>query len=289
MEDRSEGMKKHFFEGRETFGIVRDTGTLDKLNPVVFRRARDELAILAVSQLGYSRRKWMAVPAMAGERPAVKHSYLAINANDSSWSQSSSIVSALEPLILNEQWLRFHEGLFFFDLVRILRGGHAVTKEWHRDLWNAAVLIGQSQTSMDVPQAFLWNMIALELLLTRQTDAYLDALPARAEAFLGWVGYWQLAKFDERIRDVYKKRCALVHRGHREAIAPADLLFTDDLILNLLLNIVNHIALFPSKDAIADFSEKVRAERLLGARPKVRPKTLRFISRRYRDADYHVY
>ena len=93
---------------------------------------------------------------------------------------------------------------------------------------------------------------------------------------------------DQQIRDAYQKRCLLVHRGQREVIAPKDLLLTDDLMLNLLWNIVAHIDLFPSKNAIIDFSRKVEAGRTLGVKPRVRPKTLTFLKPSYQDEDYRL-
>jgi hypothetical protein len=68
-----------------------------------------------------------------------------------------------------------------------------------------------------------------------------------------------------------------VHRGDREAITKDDLLFTDSLLLNLLMNIVNFPALFSSKQKVIEFGDKVQAEHVLGMRSKVRPKKFRFI------------
>ena len=288
LRQRSQILNKYFFGENKTFAVVRDTGTPHKLEAPVLRRVRDELAILALSQLGYAHRRWMAVPSIVGERPVVRRSYLAIDSATGDYTQPTATVGAFATLALNAQWLRFQRRGFFYNLLPILRGHPRLTKEWRADLWNAAVLMGLSQTSFDVPQAFLWNMIALEVLLTRQGDTHTDALPARAEALLGWVWEWKASNVDEQIRDAYLKRCLLVHRGQREVIAPKDLLLTDDLVLNLLWNIVAHINLFPSKDAIIDFSRRVEAERTLGVKPRVRPKTLTFLKPSYRDEDYRL-
>ncbi len=230
----------------------------------------------------------IAAPSIAGEQPAGRRLYLAIDSPDADFTTSSTAIGAFGALALDAQWLHYHRRLFFFELLRILRKRGALTKEWHDDLWNGAVLMGMSQMTVDVPQAFLWNMIALECLLTRQGDGYVDALPARAEAFLGWVWDWKASNLDQRIREAYRKRCLLVHRGQREVVAPADLLLTDDIVLNLLLNIVTHIKLFSSKDAIVDFSLKVEAERRLGIRPRTRPKTLSYLKPSYSHEDYKL-
>jgi len=146
-------------------------------------------------------------------------------------------------------------------------------------------MVGQSQCSNDLAQAFLWNMIVLEMLLTERGDKYPEILPKRIEAFLGWVGYWSVDNYEQRIKDVYKKRCRFVHDGNRDQIEVSDLLFTDDLLLNLLANLVTHPKVFSSKDDVIKFADKVEAEHTLGINTKVRPKTLRFFSHSYTDED----
>jgi hypothetical protein len=61
-------------------------------------------------------------------------------------------------------------------------------------------------------------MIAIESLLTRQGDKYSDALPKRIEAFLGWSGYWSINGYEDRIHDLDRKRCELVHAGRLDLI-----------------------------------------------------------------------
>jgi hypothetical protein len=146
-------------------------------------------------------------------------------------------------------------------------------------------MIGESIGTADLLKSFLWNWIALEMLLTRQDDKVEEMLPKRAEALLGWartsvnpdMTLWQAREYDARIRRVYKKRNALVHRGQRNAITHEDVEFTDHLLLNLLGNLVAFPELFPSKQALVEFSEKVEAERILKVKPRVRPRDLKFI------------
>jgi hypothetical protein len=115
-------------------------------------------------------------------------------------------------------------------------------------------------------------------LLTKE-DKLLDTLPKRAEAFLGWILYWEDEDYGGRIRDVYLKRNLLLHQGKRNNITEQDLAFTDHLLLNLLTDLVRHPKLFRSKEDVIAFSERVEAERVLGVKPKVRPKTFMFIRR----------
>ena len=175
---------------------------------------------------------------------------------------------------------------FYYDLLRIIRSEISISRNWRNDIRNAAILAGQSQVSIDLPQSFLWNMIALELLLTEQQDRCIEALPTRAEAFIGWARDWKSKKFPDKIRELYQKRNNLVHRGKRDGIEIKDILFSDDILLNVLLNISKHPKIFNSKAKLVEFSKKVEAERLLGVNVKIRPKTLTFLRPWYRDQDF---
>lgn len=284
LRDRRKRTRETVFDS-PCFATLRQTGKLRDFERGVFDLIREELAILALSQLGYTRRRNVYSPSISNENPMSSRSYYVTNAEKGSGIESHSVVANQGSLLLSGKWQTFHQKFFFFDLLRILRGSIKVSKGWRNDLRNAAILVGQSQVSRDLPQAFLWNMIALETLLTQQGDTYVDALPTRAEAFIGWTGFWKVEGFQERIRDVYLKRCSLVHAGNRNLITRSDLFFTDNLLLNLFHNIVGHHGLFASKSSVIEFSKKVQAEHLLGLNARVRPKTLQYLHRTYSEED----
>jgi hypothetical protein len=175
--------------------------------------------------------------------------------------------------------------VFFTRLLKILRGEIDVARGWREELRRATVIIGESIGANDLFKSFLWNWVALETLLTRKGDKVGEMLPKRAEALLGWallsddpeITLWAAGEYTARIEDVYRKRNRLLHQGKRDGITEQDVVFTDHLLLNLLSNLVALPKVFHSKDAIIEFSEKVEAERILGVKPRVRPKDLRFI------------
>ena len=274
-----------FFDSAQTFAVLRYSGRPSELRGECLRTVRDELAILAVSQLGYGRRRLGSCPAIKGEPTAGRIEHLLIDAEDARVLAQYSTVGKPDTLMLSGLWKSYHRQFFFHNLLRVLRGDTGVSSAWRDDLQRAAILIGQSQCSSDVAQSFLWNMIALEILLTEQGDKYANALPARAGAFIGWVGFWETDDYPARIADLYNKRCALVHSGRWHNISIQDLLFTDDLLFNLLSNLIRHIDRFPSKEAVLDFSRKVQAEHTLGIKPRIRPRTLTFVSRSYTRRD----
>jgi len=274
-----------FFDGASAFAVFRRTGRPAKLKSSCLRLVQDELAVICLSQLGYSKRRFNSHPRLRGQASVSKLSDMFLNTANNAWGMHNWLSGKYQPLALDRDWLRYQKQVFFLRLMRMLYGKSAVSKGWRQDLRRAAILAGQSQASDSIAQAFLWNMIALELLLTKQGDKYSDTLPKRIEAFLGWAGYWEVKGYEKSVRGVYQKRCAFVHDGAWDQITIEDLLFTDDLLLNLFANIARHPKLFHSKEAVVQFADKVAAEHLLGMKSRVRPKTLWFISRKYTAKD----
>jgi len=279
--------KAGFFDRADTYAVVKAKGKPAELETQCFRQVRDALSILALSQLGYAKRRIVGRIGPFGEHDITRVEDLFLNKSDSSQIVRARLTQDPRPLILDQGWKNFQKQVFFTDLMKILSGETQVAPNWRRDLRKASVLIGQSINSSDVPISFLSNMIALELLLTRQQDKLSDVLPKRAEAFLGWIGFWQSQDYERKINDAYGKRNRLVHAGEREIVSKRDLLFTDDLLLNLLANLTRMPHLFGSKEEIVEFAEKVEAEHKLGIRPKVQPDKLRFFSSKYTEQDFN--
>lgn len=270
-----------------TVGVVRVTGTVNAQSSEVINRVRDELAILGASQLGYAKRRVVGAPCVLGERSVTKHSMLW--ASKHGWVQPNRLFGPFMELRLDEDWLEFQKKVFFSDLMRMITAKVGLSKSWKNELRKATILIGLSQSAYTLPDAFLWNMIALELLLTKQGDQVKNELPSRAEALLGWSVDWSKDNFGEKIKEVYAKRCLMVHQGDRASATSKDLYFTDDLLLSLLVNIAGHPKLFASKEHVVQFSKRVEAERLLGVKARVRPKSLRFLKRKYTQRDFEIY
>jgi len=277
-----------FWGSSDTFAVVRHSGRPEDVKNEVIRLVRDELSLLALSQLGYAKRRHSSYPAVRGEDiGGVVDRVLIETEGERHINFSHRSVQRLSPLVLDGTWVRFQRSVFFADLLKILNGTIEVARSWKQRLRRAALLAGQSQCADDIAQAFLWNMMALETVLPQpDTRKYREALTRYGEAFLGWVGFWQVDDYETKIGVAYSKRNHLVHRGERDSISIADLLFTDDLLLNILLNLVKHIDRFRSRQDVVDFAKKVEAEHILGVKHQVRPETLQFISRKYTEEDY---
>jgi len=279
--------KIHCYEWSETLAVVQRTGKAVDLEGHVINLVREELDILALSQLGYGKRTSNAAPSV-DRRTAEEHSFLFVNTSNKQAYSGFKTTGKWQDLSLNSRWVKWQKDLYFIKLIKILQGASVANGKWTETLSRVSRLVGRSQTTTWLPNAFLLNMIAIETLLTREGDKYSEELPKRIEAFIGWVGYWKDDDYKFKIKDVYKKRCQYVHSGNDSDIEVKDLLFTDDILFNLLYNIVVHIKMFSSKEKIVQFSDKVAAEKVLGvvgAKSKVRPKTLHFISKKYNDKD----
>lgn len=266
-----------FFRSAPTFALVRySSGRPQELEPLCLQMVHDALCLLQSSLLGYSGRDSMRRLVTPGGGESVTGSYFFVNpdTDDPLVTVGRELNYARRSLKLDADWKRHQKHFFFLKLRAILDNKVKVQSAWRENLRRAAMLVGESRVARDTASAFLFDMIALEMLLTKQGDKYRDALPKRIEAFLGWADEWHQKNFSERIDKIYTLRCNLVHDGDSHEITPDHLQFTDNLLLSLLTNLVNFPALFSSKQAVLDFSEKVAAEHLLGIKPKVRPKRL---------------
>lgn len=270
---------------RETDTVVvlrRHTGKGTETRPRFIRNASDELAILTLSQLAYARRLNAAAPTL-GKKSTELRSDLMLDTKGNAWVRSGNVRGKLQTLVLDGNWKQWQKTFFYFTLLKVLRGEVTVKPAWRATLRNAAIVAGRGYATRDVPEAFLANMIAIEMLLTTQGDKYSTELPRRAEAFIGWAVDWK--DYSAKIRAAYLLRSQLVHEGRRDLIGVEDVLFTDMLLFNILLNVCAHINMFRSKGDVMRFAERRAAETLLGIDAKVRPKSLRFTEKTWRPKD----
>jgi hypothetical protein len=265
-----------FLEKANTFAIVRKKGNPSQIDSECLNLVKEALNILSVSQLGYANRNSTGYIGLYGGHEPASYERVLLNSNNPAKSISRGLLRTNDELVLDKRWVEFHKKAFFFDLLKILFEKRQLSKSWRDDLRRASEIIGQSINSQETSMCFLRNMIAIELLLTRQGDVYSDSLTKRVEAFIGWTTYWQNLQYPELIKSIYKKRCAMVHSGIVKEIKDEDVKLTDELVFNLMANIVKCINIFKSKDDLINFSELVYAERLLGAKPKIRPKQFRY-------------
>lgn len=282
---KSRGEKK-FFEKSKVYAVGVFGGSGFKTEKEFLNSNRDELLIISLSQLGWGRRRNNACLTISNEQRPGNLQYLMMDVVKKTWLTYRGWTGKHGDIWLDKRWYDYQKYSFFYELIATLKGHTKISEGWRRDIRNAALLAGQSQGSNDLAHAFLWNMIAIETLLTHQGDSYSNALPKRVEAFIGWTTDWLVNDYENKIKEVYRKRCAFVHAGKSDEILVPDLLFTDNLLNNIFYNILKHMDIFKSKESLIDFSLKVEAEHVLGIKTKVRPKTVSFSRMIYTDKDY---
>lgn len=274
----------------ETFAIIRFNNSSQELREEVFNEINDALNILALSELGYCKRYEHTLPLNHGFNEKSNLSYYSIGYDNISNFWGFRKQGNIRPFEFDNGWSDYHKKGFFFKLVKIINKEILVSNgKWNKTLKRCAIMAGQSQSSKNLVQAFLWNMIVLEGLLTKHGDRHSKALPKRIESFIGWVGFWETDNYQDKIKEIYQKRCDIVHDCNYSNLEIKDLLFSDDLVLNVLDNIINHITLFQSKEDLIKFTDKVEAEHVLGIKGKTRPKTLKMFIRTYKDFDLRYF
>lgn len=266
-------LNEEFFDSASTFAVVRHQGEGEEWESKCLRLVREEASILASSQLGYSKRGQMVPITPEGEAWTSRIRYRAISDQDS--TSGGYLFKSTSPggtVAFDDRLLGHLKNGFFINLLKILRGELSVEESWRKELRKVALLVGESVASDDLLKSFLWNVSAMEMLLTEGENRVIDILPSRAEALLGWVAFWEVDDYKERIRDAYEQRNRFLHRGDREGISWKKLAFTDHLLVNLLSNLVGQPTPFKSKQEVIQFSNELEAEATLGLTPRSRVK-----------------
>lgn len=255
---------------------------------------RDATAILSLSRCVYSRRRYREIFGIdvQSARAWQDYAFLEKGAAPTELGPRALLGGELEgaykPFILNKQWWDFHSKHgFFFALLDILYGNKRkeVSHGWRERLEHAALFAGRGWQTPDPVQAFLYNIFALETLLL-ESGGKTEDLAKRVEAFLGWAGFWgQDESFTRKVEDMHKVRHKIVHQADTAEFTPDHLLFSDDLVFNLFLNLVKHVGLFKKQEDVIEFCRKVEAERILGLKSSVRPRSFRALAPRYTDKD----
>lgn len=282
-------LKKRAFVGQMltdqgTYAVLQQRGRIRDFKASCLQLIRDELMVLMSSRLGWSRRRDRCRVGLRGEVIPGRTDNLIIQQDGNRFLGGFQFVNNIS-LQLDDTWKLLCRRRHFDKLLRIINGKVTVKGTWRKQLRHAMLLIGRSWNSGSIADAFLWNMIAMEHLLTHPRESFGLVVPKRLEAILGWCSDWAAKEWEARLDKLYKLRCKLVHGGDDSGILPEHVLFADDVLSNLLTNIALDTTFFASKDLLVQFAEKVHAERVLNIKPRTRPKKRIFISRSYTAKD----
>ena len=130
-----------------------------------------------------------------------------------------------------------------------------LAQSWRRQIASAASRLGKSFMSLDLPDAFLDDVIGLETLLTRRGERNGHRLSQRIKGMIGW--HWKACRpdYEDEIRRIHKVRCDIVHDSDYSNLTVELLLEADMYLANSLLNVVRLPSLFPDKKTLASVTD----------------------------------
>lgn len=268
------------------FGILHTRKPYrDDLSPE-FRRFRDAVDLLA-SSLFYrqhrTQRTFFGGPEFA--RPVSDQILLA--SPDPAGRGSTlrrQLVWLPTPYIIDRAWQSHISHHFFPSLLRILNGGVRCQDRWRCALRRAALCAGRSHMARSRWEAFMYDMIAIEVLLARRGDKFPDALITRLFALFGWFTGEEVSPWADRLKRLYQLRCDFVHDADSTKLRMADVIAADMLLANLLYNFCRLTTIFRSKDDVIRLAEQHQARTLLG-QPRRKVKGMSIVQQSYSSAE----
>lgn len=261
-------------ESVKTYALLRQDCIPKEDKQKCLARIRDEIDLLAFSRLLWSKRDHLRDFGMNQFTPQALQRVGFFSTEDASYHVKLEHTRSLVPFKLNKGWRNFHKQYFFFELLQIIKGTRKVKRKWQNAIYRAAQLVGHSFQVIDRAQAFLQNIIALEMLLTVRYDKQRDAFESRLDTMLNWPGFRKhftpLSNYlgtgdslSDKIHHLYSLRCDLVHDGDSSGITPQDLVATDALAFNILGNIVKNSHKWFSKEEFLKFFKRINYEEFL--------------------------
>lgn len=272
------------FESEQIFAIAKFGGdNPDGLLRQFENVLKDELAFLSASQTCFNSRQHNANISLANRGFDFYQDIHVENTTTCRIIRSSSIKGRYCELVLNKNYLDWqrHHG-FLLNALDIIRDKTSVKKEMISAIENCIIFLGKSQDSTELYLSFLNNMIALDSILSTPTNGkkQSQSVESALHYLLGWSDLWS-NEIKEKVKEIYKLRADLVHDGKRENIKVEDLLFTDQILRNVLFNITKHPHLFQNKKALKDFLLKREAENTLGVKSTILPKSFKAFKMHY--------
>jgi hypothetical protein len=267
-----------FFSLADTYAHLKSKrGERDLLNREL-HRIRQAVLLLASSQFyreRRNRRRYFGGPEYA---TFLHDQHLLVDITSRSVVTNWHRLSPMEPYTLDKQWEGFFRRHFFPKLLHIINGQVKISNDWFYCIRNAALFAGQSYQARTRWEMLLYDMIGIDTLLLRRKENSQDALIERLEALFGWftIEVDDQLQWKDLISKLYSLRNKIVHDGDVRDVTMQDVINADMILGNLLNNICALPKRFPSKKAIIDLADCLKARKVLGMKP-ARPKQLSFV------------
>ncbi|MDG1804302.1 HEPN domain-containing protein [Flavicella sp.] len=168
-------------------------------------------------------------------------------------------------LELNDTWSKFHRKYWFIPFLRRILNKKGKNSKWEKMIIEAVKIIGQAQSSERVEDAFLKNIVALEMLLVENKADMkkCQVVVKRLGFLLDWTENWSQNRYKEKIVKLYTIRNNYMHEGKAQDITLEQLVILENILFNVLYNIVNCIDVFNSKGKLVEYSDNYEHEKKL--------------------------
>lgn len=275
---------KEFFKYSKTYAVLNFSGTPKENYNSNIRIIEDAINIISFSNLGYSTRKFNSKIHIKNSKYVLNNKTLAIDKKKLRLRLGNKSIHPI-PLELNDRWKNFHKEFYFLKLLKLANGEIKINNKWKKTLISVAKLMGKSLNSHDIPESFLKNVIALEMLLVNQSEKIEEKIIERSRYLLDWCDKWEKENIEIKIKKIYKKRCNYVHDGKYENITKEDLIFTDDLVFNIYNNLLKNTDKIISKGKLIEFSYKYICEKELNLKSQYQFGNFQYISKSYKESE----
>jgi hypothetical protein len=273
-----------FFKYSKTYAVLNFSGTPKENQNKNIRLIEEAINIISFSNLGYSTRKFNSKIHIKNSKYVLNNKTLVIDKKQLRLRLGNKSIHPI-PLELNERWKNFHGKFYFHKLLKLVNGEIKIKSKWKKTLISVAKLVGKSLNSHDIPESFLKNVIALEMLLVNQNEKIEEKIIERSRYLLEWCDEWEEKDIETKIKEMYKKRCDYVHDGKYDDIRKEDLIFTDDLIFNIYNNLLKNTDKIISKGKLIEFSYKYMCEKELNLKSKFQFGKFQYMSKTYEKSD----
>jgi hypothetical protein len=241
---RSIVMDKH-----ETLAIVQRQDTPANLLQIVFRDVREAVGILAATDAFYGTRRMMHGFNILGYSRVTQRIASFVGSTQPHFFFERSHDGGIMTWSLDREW---HDNIDTTGLLQLFDAinDHNLDTAWRAQIRGASAFLGRSLMSHERTEAFLFDIFALETLLTRRGERNGRMLARRIKGIAGWHLKNHRPNWEQEIGDIFEVRCEAVHDADYGQLTMEHLLLADIYIKNVLLNVVLNRSTFTSKDAL---------------------------------------
>jgi len=231
---------------------------------------RDKIDILSASRLTFHSRSKTPIIGLTGECTIGTRKSIHLDLTKQTWTIQSQLTNHPLKLTIDKFWKEFNRRHYFRHFISKTTADEILSSKWKTALHTAVSLIGRLN-NRNKTEAYILNMIALEILISKSGEKYKVFMPEFLNSLFDWNEFWN-EHFSGELSSIYDARNKFVHDGNAVEITDRRLFLLDYILFNLLDNIYKNPSTFKSKEALLKVSELIRAGKIVGTRKSFLPK-----------------